>query len=150
MISRRLPHPLSPWALALAACVLVGCAPGGKGTSGGDPKPAASGTKSSSSTVTDANGRSMAELLQGKFPGVQVFQAPGGGIQIRIRNAGTFNGGGEPLYVLDGMPLQNNPDGLLFIDPGTIAKIEVLKDVGSTAIYGIQGANGVVKITTKK
>jgi TonB-dependent SusC/RagA subfamily outer membrane receptor len=113
---------------------------------------AARSTRRGSDTAAalNANGRSMAELFQGKFPGVQVFQDPGGGIRIRIRNAGTINGGGDPLFVLDGVPLQNNPDGLIFIDPNEIAKIEVLKDIGSTSIYGIQGANGVVLITRKK
>ena len=122
-------------------------------TLSGQPIGCAARTARSDADTTaalNANGRSMAELFQGKFPGVQVFQDAGGGIRIRIRNAGTINGGGDPLFVLDGVPLQNNPDGLIFIDPNEIAKIEVLKDIGSTSIYGIQGANGVVLITRKK
>jgi TonB-dependent SusC/RagA subfamily outer membrane receptor len=133
----------------LVALGLAGCAGKQSRREAAEPMPVASGSKSSTVTIKDANGRTTAELLQGKFPGVQVFEAPGGGIQVRIRNSGSINGGGDPLYVVDGLPVSTT-DGVLHIEPTHIAKIEVLKDVGSTAIYGIQGANGVVKITTKR
>ena len=109
---------------------------------------AASSPKSSTVTIKDENGKSMAELFQGKFAGVKVSEVPGGGIRVRIRNAGGLNGSGDPLYIVNGVPMET-PDGTLFIDPNDIAKIEVV-DVGSLALYGIRGANGVVKITTKK
>jgi TonB-dependent starch-binding outer membrane protein SusC len=90
------------------------------------------------------------ELFAGRFPGVQVFSVPGG-ISVRIRGAASVMGSGEPLYVLDGQTLQSGPGGALMgINPADIAKIEVLKDIGSTAIYGVQGANGVVLITTRR
>lgn len=115
----------------------------------GTPR-AASAPSSSSVSVGPANGRSTAELFQGRFPGVQVFQDPSGGIRVRIRGSGTINASSDPLYIVDGHEMQNNPDGLLFINPADIMKIEVLRDVGSTSLYGVRGANGVVLITLRK
>ena len=97
-----------------------------------------------------SSGQGMEELFAGRFPGVEVFRAPSGGISIRIRGASTFLGSSEPLYIIDGAKVQSGPGGLLFLDPGDIKKIEVLKDIGSTAIYGSEGANGVILITTKR
>jgi TonB-dependent SusC/RagA subfamily outer membrane receptor len=59
-------------------------------------------------------------------------------------------GSSEPLYIIDGAKVQSGPGGLLFLDPNEIKRIEVLKDIGSTAVYGSEGANGVVIITTKR
>ena len=73
-----------------------------------------------------------------------------GGISIRIRGTNTLLGTTEPLYIIDGARVQSGPGGLLFLDPAEIKNIEVLKDIGSTAIYGSDGANGVVIITTKR
>ncbi|MBI3792805.1 MAG: SusC/RagA family TonB-linked outer membrane protein [Gemmatimonadetes bacterium] len=97
------------------------------------------------------------ELIQSKVPGVQVLNSnePGGGISVRIRGASSINSSNEPLYVIDGIPLQvggglssgRNP--LNFLNPGDIESISVLKDASATAIYGSRGANGVVLITTK-
>ncbi|WP_421764946.1 SusC/RagA family TonB-linked outer membrane protein [Ekhidna sp.] len=100
---------------------------------------------------------SPANLIAGKVAGVQVISsdgAPGSGISIRIRGGTSITAGNEPLYVVDGVPLENdgvagvrNP--LNFINPADIADITVLKDASSAAIYGSRGANGVVIITTK-
>lgn len=90
------------------------------------------------------------QLLHGQVAGVEVDELPGGGFKVRIRNAGSFMGGTEPLYVVDGMPvLHHDGNGLNWLNIRDVARIEVLKDVGSTAIYGARGANGVVLITTK-
>ena len=89
------------------------------------------------------------ELFAGRFPGVRVIQTPAG-ISVRIRGGTSVNGSNEPLYVIDGMPVETGPDGLLAINPYDIATIEVLKDAASTAEYGMRGANGVVRITTKR
>lgn len=90
------------------------------------------------------------ELLAGRFAGVQVLRHPNGGIMVRIRGATSVIGSNEPLYVVDGMPLDNTVGGaLLGINPADITRIEVLKDIGSTAFYGVRGANGVVLITTR-
>jgi TonB-dependent SusC/RagA subfamily outer membrane receptor len=90
------------------------------------------------------------ELLAGRFPGVEVLRAPGGLI-VRIRGASTLHGDNEPLYVIDGQTITPGPGGALQgINPADIEKIEVLKDIGSTAQYGSQGANGVILIRTKR
>jgi TonB-dependent SusC/RagA subfamily outer membrane receptor len=88
------------------------------------------------------------ELLAGRFPGVQVSRGPDGLI-IRIRGASGL--AGDPLFVVDGMPIDPGPGGALTgINPADIEKIEVLKDIGSTAQYGSRGANGVVLIRTRR
>ena len=97
------------------------------------------------------------QLIQGKVAGVQVVSTgePGGGSSIRIRGGTSVNASNEPLIVVDGVPLQpggglsagRNP--LNFINPQDIARMTVLKDASSTAIYGSRGANGVIIIETK-
>jgi TonB-dependent SusC/RagA subfamily outer membrane receptor len=103
--------------------------------------------------VEELNGapaRRVEELLVGRFPGVRVFRLANGAISVQIRGASSVMGDNEPLYVLDGQPLADTPGGALMgIDPHDIARIEVLKDIGSISFYGVRGANGVVLITTK-
>lgn len=109
--------------------------------------------------------------LVGKAPGVQVTQGSGlagSASQVRIRGVGSVSGGGEPLYVIDGIPITSdlfsgagangdyrvrsgfNQNPLATIDPQDIASIEILKDAGAAGIYGSRGANGVILITTKR
>lgn len=98
------------------------------------------------------------QLLQGKVAGVNVTSAsgePGANQSITIRGPGGVRTGSTPLFVVDGMPLDNSTTGgstnpLNFLNPQDIEKIDVLKDASATAIYGARGANGVVLITTKK
>ena len=110
------------------------------------------------------------QMLQGRVAGVQLTGnngEPGAGVQIRIRGGTSISASNEPLYVVDGVPLQNDaisPDAagiadinkqlnrnpLNSINPNDIESITVLKDASATAIYGSRGANGVVLITTKK
>ncbi len=110
----------------------------------------------------------VAHALQGKLAGVNVSQsdgAPGAGTSITVRGANSFTTSSQPLYIVDGVPYNENPSStpssaadnnttetspLSFINPNDIEKIEVLKDASATAIYGSRGANGVVIITTKK
>lgn len=106
---------------------------------------------------------SIENLIQGQVSGVVVNESsePGGGIGISIRGVNSMLGGTQPLYVLDGVPVDpvadaqgNNGAGqsqssLGFLNPNDIEKIEILKDAAATAIYGARGANGVVLITTK-
>ncbi|MEX2395503.1 MAG: SusC/RagA family TonB-linked outer membrane protein, partial [Balneolales bacterium] len=91
--------------------------------------------------------------LAGRFAGVQVQQtghAPGNeGISVRIRGTGSITAGNEPLYVLDGFPLEGGASAMSMISPNDISSVEILKDASSTAIYGSRGGNGVVLITTK-
>ena len=106
--------------------------------------------EASSQGPQKAEGHTLAEMFAGKFPGVQVFPAPGGGITLRVRNGGTAFNRGAPLIVLDGVPMTRGTSELLFIDPSDIDTIEVLKSAASSSLYGLQGANGVVLITTKR
>ena len=99
------------------------------------------------------------QLLQGKVAGVNVTSAsgePGGTQSITIRGPGGVRTGSTPLFVVDGMALDNSSTSgggvnpLNFLNPQDIESIDVLKDASATAIYGARGANGVVLITTKK
>jgi iron complex outermembrane receptor protein len=98
------------------------------------------------------------QLLQGRVSGVNVISAsgePGSAQTITIRGASGVRTGNTPLYVIDGLALDNTSTGgainpLSFINPQDIESIDVLKDASATAIYGARGANGVVFITTKK
>ncbi|MEO6930332.1 MAG: TonB-dependent receptor [Chitinophagaceae bacterium] len=88
-------------------------------------------------------------LLQGQVAGLTVTAnggEPGNNGQVRIRGVGTF-GNNNPLYVVDGIPVNN---GLNFLNPNDIESIQVFKDAAAAAIYGNRAANGVVYITTKK
>lgn len=91
------------------------------------------------------------QAMQGRAAGVQVLQntgAPGGSVSVRIRGTNSLQGSNEPLYVVDGFPINgSNPTQLNNAD---IETIEILKDASATAIYGSRGANGVVLITTKR
>jgi iron complex outermembrane receptor protein len=97
------------------------------------------------------------QLLQGKIAGVNVVSAsgePGASQGITIRGPGGIRTGSTPLFVVDGLPLDNsstgNGDPLNFINPSDIESIDVLKDASATAIYGARGANGVIIINTRK
>jgi TonB-dependent SusC/RagA subfamily outer membrane receptor len=92
------------------------------------------------------------ELILGRVAGVQVHRLPGGRYSVRVRGAASIMGDGEPLYVLDGVPLQSLGPGTTLdgIAPADVARIDVLKDAASASIYGVQGANGVILITTRK
>ncbi|SMO44573.1 SusC/RagA family TonB-linked outer membrane protein [Gracilimonas mengyeensis] len=103
------------------------------------------------------------QLMQGRAAGVQVSAnsgTPGGGIFVKIRGTSSISGGSDPLYVVDGVPIQTGDFGLGLggettsaladVDPSDIESIEILKDASATAIYGARAANGVVLITTKR
>ena len=88
-------------------------------------------------------------LLQGQSSGVQVLSSsgkPSAGFSVRVRGTNSINASSEPLYVVDGVPTNDTRS----INPSDIDAITVLKDASSAAIYGAQGANGVVLITTKR
>jgi TonB-dependent SusC/RagA subfamily outer membrane receptor len=91
----------------------------------------------------------MADMIDGRFPGVEVRRLAGGGVSVRIRGVHTIRGDAEPLYVVDGIP-QRSSGVLNDIDPQWVQSIDVLKDAGSTAVYGARGANGVILISTKR
>ncbi|SFE83520.1 TonB-dependent receptor [Thermophagus xiamenensis] len=109
------------------------------------------------------------EMIQGRVPGVNIMQnngEPGSGMSVRVRGTNSIRSGQDPLYVVDGVPLDNadiTPDGatpaginqssnknpISFLNPEDIESIDILKDASATAIYGARGANGVILITTK-
>lgn len=118
--------------------------------------------------ISSVKGKEIANLpnasvdraLQGRAAGVLV-QAnngiPGGAINVRIRGTGSYLSGNQPLFIVDGVQVNNRNDAsftqsnpLAFLNPNDIESIDVLKDAASAAIYGSQAANGVVIITTKK
>lgn len=113
--------------------------------------------KDLTSAVSSANSKqlkdfplsSAAEALQGKLAGVQISStegAPGADIIVRVRGGGSITQDNSPLYIVDGVQVEN---ALSVISPQDIASVDVLKDASSTAIYGARAANGVVIITTK-
>ncbi|MFC6097094.1 SusC/RagA family TonB-linked outer membrane protein [Flavobacterium qiangtangense] len=100
------------------------------------------------------------QLLQGRVAGLQITNGggePGGGSLIRIRSGSSLNANNDPLYVIDGVPVDAGGGGveggrnpLANINQNDIASMTILKDAAATAIYGSRASNGVVIITTKK
>lgn len=97
-----------------------------------------------------APGQPVELMLGDRFSGVEVARTSSGEITIRIRGPLSFYGSGEPLFVIDGIPINVGPSGLTGINPHDIASITVLKNPTDTAIYGLRGTNGVILITTKR
>lgn len=119
--------------------------------------------------VRDMPAPSFEAALQGKAPGVQI--ATSGGMAgsnsvVRIRGIASVGGGGDPLYIVDGVQIDQdyfrgsglgrgdaggmNQNPLAFLNPDDIESVEILKDAAATAIYGSRGANGVILITTRR
>ena len=119
------------------------------------------------SELTPGANVNVQQMLQGRAAGVQITQKsgePGSAMNVQIRGVTSITAGNDPLYVIDGMPVNNEAPvagtGAFFsgatprnplnsLNPADIASIEILKDASATAIYGSRGANGVVIITTK-
>lgn len=115
------------------------------------PRSKVSGSVSSiaAKQIKDVPLASAAEALQGRLAGVQVTAsegAPGADVIVRVRGGGSITQDNSPLYIVDGVVVEN---ALSVISPQDIASIDVLKDASTTAIYGARAANGVVIITTK-
>ena len=95
------------------------------------------------------------QALKGQVAGLQITNtsgAPGGNTSILVRGISSITGGNDPLFVIDGFPVNNAGVGnpLNTINPADIESIDVLKDASATAIYGSRGSNGVIIVTTKK
>ncbi|MEY4108039.1 MAG: hypothetical protein RL181_2381 [Bacteroidota bacterium] len=104
------------------------------------------------------------QALQGQAPGVQVTAAsgtPGSSVSIRVRGPSSISAGNQPLYVVDGIPVNTGSysqigvggqqvNALADLNPADIESIEILKDAAAAAIYGSRASNGVVLITTKR
>ena len=96
-------------------------------------------------------GTPIEQLLEAKIPGIHVTRTSSGAIAIRIRGISSFYSSNDPLYVIDGTPLDAGPEGALTgVNPYDIESIRVLKDPADIGIYGVRGANGVIVITTKR
>ncbi|BDD09461.1 SusC/RagA family TonB-linked outer membrane protein [Fulvitalea axinellae] len=119
-----------------------------------------------SEELTKVSNPNFASALYGKAPGVQIKTAPGGAaaaVDINIRGINSISGSSQPLIVMDGIPIRNEEannagywgdqkirgNGLVDINPEDIANISILKGAAASALYGSEGANGVVVITTK-
>jgi len=106
--------------------------------------------KLSTEELSDMPVSNMAQKLQGKLAGVQIFQNsgdPSSGLNVRIRGQASINAGNQPLIVVDGYPSNIN---LASLSPDEIESITVLKDAASAALYGSRAANGVLLVTTKQ
>ncbi|MCH8485353.1 MAG: TonB-dependent receptor [Candidatus Cyclonatronum sp.] len=100
------------------------------------------------------------QALQGRMSGVMATHTsgqPGSGLMIRVRGRGSINASNSPIYIVDGVQVRTDftsvivqDNALTGINPNDIESIEVLKDASATALYGAQGANGVVLITTRQ
>lgn len=99
-------------------------------------------------SLEDRENENVLGSLQGQLAGVEITNssgAPGGELEVHIRGAASINASDAPLYVVDGIPV----DDLSDLNPSDIASIDVLKDASSAAIYGSRGANGVILVKTK-
>ena len=136
------------------AIAMAGCSrPGRTSSVAPAPEPSASANAStvSAAEIDKTPNESIEKVLEGRVAGVVVSRSPEGGIAVRIRGATSPYGNSDPLYVLDGLPIQPGPNGSLSgINPNDIESIRVLKDPAETAFYGSRGANGVIVIKTKK
>jgi TonB-dependent SusC/RagA subfamily outer membrane receptor len=122
--------------------MLAGCA-------SAQPKVASDGSKVTAEDV-QLSGESIEHMLQRKSPGLVVVQN-GDGVMLQIRGNSQINGPGlPPLYILNGAPFTPGPGGLVSgININDIDTVKVLKGA-EAALYGIEGANGVIVITTKQ
>lgn len=118
------------------------------------------------SQIQASNEQNVVTALAAKAPGVNVTSSsgdPGSGTYIRIRDAASIVGGTQPLFVVDGTPIDNSSNAVtgttggtavsnraVDINPNDVEQVEILKGAAATAIYGSRGANGVVLITTKR
>lgn len=130
--------------------------PGSQVTGIDQPQPDSDATGAVSTITPDANGSPytnlIQDLFQGRIPGLEVVTGANGTPRLQIRGmVQDVNGQGpEPLVIINGMASQLGAlQALRGIAPDQIAKIQVLKDVSSTAIYGTRGAGGVILVTLK-
>jgi TonB-dependent starch-binding outer membrane protein SusC len=114
---------------------------------------ATGGTSSlSGEELTAQRVNNVEELLDGRVPGLLVTRTGDGALSVRVRGVRSLLGNNEPLVVIDGIPM-NAPtvsQALSGLAPQSVARIDVLKDAGSTAAFGSRGANGVILVTTKR
>ena len=132
----------------LSLGLLVGIATGCGSSRAARPQPAQTVT---AEDIARSPNQPIEQVLQAKVPGVWITRTPDGGIAVQIRGNTSIYGEQQPLYVVDGVPIQPGPNGALNgVNPYDIESIKVLKDAAETAMYGMRGANGVIVVKTKK
>jgi TonB-dependent SusC/RagA subfamily outer membrane receptor len=138
---------------AVVAAVLAGCASSrADRPAGGEPRPetAPSGAVVTAGDIRQTPSQPVEQILASKCPPCDVTVTGDGRVTIRIRGHTSIVGSNEPLYVIDGVPIEPGPGGALSgINPYDIETIQVLTDPASITMYGSRGANGVIVITTK-
>jgi TonB-dependent SusC/RagA subfamily outer membrane receptor len=138
--------PRFTWLISVLATLSVGCAPAQ--TRPVAPRP--EGTTVTSEDLRNSN-ESIEVALQRKVPGLVVTRTDDGGIALQIRGRSSLTETSQtPLYVMDGLPFHPGPGGALTgVNPSDIESIKVLKGA-EAGLYGSDGANGVILITTKR
>lgn len=138
--------PRATWLMSVLTALSVGCAPAQ--TRPVAPRP--EGTTVTSEDLRNSN-ESIEVALQRKVPGLVVTRTDDGGIALQIRGRSSLTESSQtPLYVMDGLPFHPGPGGALTgVNPSDIESIKVLKGP-ETSMYGSDGANGVILITTKR
>src|SRR4051812_14743338 len=139
--------------VAIVAGLVLACSH--SGASPARPAPKAAPPPPSPTTYTSAepareHATSLDQLLAGRISGVLVTPAPGGGIIVRMGGPHSFYSREDPLFVVDGVPIEVSGGGTLaWLRPQDVESITALKDPSQTTIYGVRGANGVIVIKTK-
>jgi TonB-dependent SusC/RagA subfamily outer membrane receptor len=165
----RVPFARQGGLCAAVALVLAGCHSSPSDTSRPKPSPTPSAgsvqvgygsqdKRDVTAAVSSASGekmranspRTVADMLIGRFPGVEVRQQANGTPSIRIRGSRSFRSSEEPLIVVDGIPQVNGGQSLMDLSPRDVESIDVLKDAAATSVFGSRGANGVILISTRK
>ena len=166
MYTRRAPVPfIRLTAVAGAALALAGCHASRNRPVKAEPSPTSvqvgygsQDKRDVTAAVSSASGekmrsnspRTVADMLVGRFPGVEVRQLANGTTSIRIRGSRSFRSAEEPLIVVDGIPQNNGGTALMDLSPRDVQSIEVLKDAAATSVFGSRGANGVILISTRR
>ncbi len=166
MTAQSLCHRGLAGAVLVLAALAPGCATGRQHASAAQPSDSVQvgyGQQSRRDVTTavssvqtdpkrDVAAYQLEQLIQGRVSGVEILRVDAGRISLRIRGASSFMASSEPLYVIDGVKVhaETFTDAMAGINPADVARIDVLKDAGATAIYGTEGANGVVLVTTKR
>jgi TonB-dependent SusC/RagA subfamily outer membrane receptor len=166
MYTRRAPVPFAPRSLVTGAVfALAGCQSSPNrpvlpepspttvqvGYGSQDRRDVATAVNSASGEKMRSNSpRTVADMLVGRFPGVEVRQLANGTASIRIRGSRSFRSTEEPLIVVDGIPQYSGGQALMDLSPRDVESIEVLKDAAATSVFGSRGANGVILISTRR
>ena len=121
--------------------------------SAGGPAPRAAPPSAAPNEVTAdedarAGAQTLEQMLAGRISGVTVTAAPGGGIIVRFAGPTSFYAGQDPLFVIDGVPMEVRAGTLAWLSPNDVQSIKALKGADAT-IYGVRGSNGVIEIKTK-